>query len=1400
MKFLIYILFFVFALNFQSFSKYWKEVDNIPAPYNQNYWLDIFVHPNNSNYAWVCGFNGMVIRTTNGGNSWTGSQVPNAYHLEHIHFPSLNVGYTSGPDGIWKSTDAGATWSNITPDAMFPDYWGCYFLDEDNGVLLGGGCITIQSFYKTTDGGQTWTEFNGNEPNSGLTDALLYSNGEGYASSSGIIWQSLDFGSTWNVFSRLGNKVWQEELNKFGNSFLVPYSGYDCQGGGNNGGAKFSVDNGLTWQDKNTGVSMFGSYLLSPLKGWACGDQDNVIYTSDGGLNWEDKDCGLEFGDYDDMWFVNEDEGWIVGAGVYRLAQSTYPISKDTIIINDVCIGERKNDTIWIDNNSFDRSSGRILIPTSSSVYLLNTPTNFMINQCSKYPVIISYLAQADTTIEFKFNILVNEPALDQKNYEITVLLKTMTPTTFPQYSNVVIDSISVGETYLYNLKVFSETNEESLVDYEKLSGSPNISITTKMPIRAFINGNNLEFNFKAIDTGWINASYRLKFDRCNFDTIVNIRAYAYSPIINSIKEFNRTISCTNPIIDTIDIFNNGNDNLIISAYTTRPLNSGVNIIGFLGENLPVIIKPNQSKKIIIESKPTILGEADYELLLINNDATTIRGIKNPHKINLHIDYKKPVIVSEEVIDFGEVCPGKEVSLPLFLHNYGNFDGTSYIENIIADPFSFKFIGNPSSAIIRAEDSIFSYVNFKSNSPGIYEDTLIFRTSPCNDILKVVLRGKVIDSEIEIIPAIVDTMFRAGDTIRVVVRVSAIERDLIIRKIYLDVPDSDWYVKANIILPFFVLKGQAAVFDLEFSTNKTSTLNTKLILENSSLCDTLASLDINLSTFSKFVTAGPSMLDYGNQYCSIKDTLREINISNKGFIDDTISTISIDNNDFEILNKPTLPYVLKIGDNYNLKVKYNPKAEGTSKANIRIETVAPGFQSFDIELIGSYYNSQITVNKTEINFGFVEHCQFDLLDSLIFTSIGLLNDTLDIVDLPTNSFIEINNSQKILPIESGKSTKMFFSLITDNLEPGINELNLKIQSRKCNTIFDVTVKANLISPRLLVNPKPLDFGSLWIGESKSLLLELNNNSNVDIKVTKVEIDSDEFSYNGEQNFVIVANSILTLPINFEAKIEGLKDIPIRFTYKSKCEDSTFGQLLADIPKEEYGIKLRIGHYVSKPDSSLKMALILDGELKYIEPKTININVLFDRKLFFPYKITLPNGFNNSDISFDYSFGNLNLNINGDASKSILKNIGEIIYIEGVVLAAVPDSTELILNEVLIEAEKNIDIELENGSLKVIDFCHETAKFELQFIPTFEAKVKSIIEDSELIYSLKATNQTQIKVRLTSLAGEVFNLGQHYIDTKNSLVKKDISELASGIYFINFQNEYWSKTYKLIIMK
>jgi photosystem II stability/assembly factor-like uncharacterized protein len=292
----------------------------IPPPAENEYFLDVFFLPSAPQYGWACGQNGYVVRTTDAGKTWRVSR-PGRVFLEYVQFLTPLVGYTSGPAGIYQSTDGGASWVDITPfDPNGSQSWGSYFLNQNEGVYLAGGCNSVQTFFHTSDGGSTFTPSYQTEPGSGLSDALLYKDGTGFAVSSGVIWSTSDFGRRWRKYSTTGAKVWHEELSIIGNTFMIPTSGSDCSGQGDGiGSVLTSHDRGMTWTSFNTRNNMFGTCLIDEDHGWAAGRGRSAYYTSDGGKTWTNRNCGIE-GDLDDVYFLNDTLGWIAGAGLYKFS------------------------------------------------------------------------------------------------------------------------------------------------------------------------------------------------------------------------------------------------------------------------------------------------------------------------------------------------------------------------------------------------------------------------------------------------------------------------------------------------------------------------------------------------------------------------------------------------------------------------------------------------------------------------------------------------------------------------------------------------------------------------------------------------------------------------------------------------------------------------------------------------------------------------------------------------------------------------------------------------------------------------------------------------------------------------------------------------------------------------
>ena len=114
--------------------------------------------------AWACGAQGMVVRTTDGGESWKSVPVKDASKadLRDIHAIDESVAFvlqSTNPATIYQTTDGGATWeinfrhkdSNVVLTAF--EFW-----DDSNGIAVGNPVNGKITTLLTNDGGITWKE------------------------------------------------------------------------------------------------------------------------------------------------------------------------------------------------------------------------------------------------------------------------------------------------------------------------------------------------------------------------------------------------------------------------------------------------------------------------------------------------------------------------------------------------------------------------------------------------------------------------------------------------------------------------------------------------------------------------------------------------------------------------------------------------------------------------------------------------------------------------------------------------------------------------------------------------------------------------------------------------------------------------------------------------------------------------------------------------------------------------------------------------------------------------------------------------------------------------------------------------------------------------------------------
>ena len=230
-----------------------------------------------------------------------------------IYFTDDYTGYAGGYEGIYRTADAGNSWTKVVSDASFP-MLAFHFVNSNVGFAVGGK----NHAYKTTNGGITWTNMNLPYRGVGLSEAhavyFLDNNigfiGAAYQVIDGTqprhtyIYKTIDGGLTWttkldftDAFIMDGPRFTTDRFSFRAFSFLNPSTAFAV--GSSIGGAVGvaglvykTVDAGQTWTVVTTSIidNLDDVRFVSPVEGYIYGR--NCIYkTTDGGSTWISNGC-----------------------------------------------------------------------------------------------------------------------------------------------------------------------------------------------------------------------------------------------------------------------------------------------------------------------------------------------------------------------------------------------------------------------------------------------------------------------------------------------------------------------------------------------------------------------------------------------------------------------------------------------------------------------------------------------------------------------------------------------------------------------------------------------------------------------------------------------------------------------------------------------------------------------------------------------------------------------------------------------------------------------------------------------------------------------------------------------------------------------------------------------------
>ena len=234
----------------------------------------------------------VILRTIDSGLSWYEQTKFDLDVLNDVFFVDQNTGFIVGDfSDVFRTTDGGETWSGtILPNPIQQ----VYFVDNQTGWIVGRGCgmiLCTSWIYRTTDGGNSW-QMQMEELGPALHDISFTDAQNGIAVGdlylAGVVYRTTDGGGTWveNLGSPFGETTFVDVFH-ITNSVAVMW-GTDPNYNFNNKDVFYqSTNRGETWElqgQQEYSLHHNRLFFTDASNGWVVADSGIILHTTNGGL------------------------------------------------------------------------------------------------------------------------------------------------------------------------------------------------------------------------------------------------------------------------------------------------------------------------------------------------------------------------------------------------------------------------------------------------------------------------------------------------------------------------------------------------------------------------------------------------------------------------------------------------------------------------------------------------------------------------------------------------------------------------------------------------------------------------------------------------------------------------------------------------------------------------------------------------------------------------------------------------------------------------------------------------------------------------------------------------------------------------------------------------------------
>ncbi len=225
--------------------------------------------------GWVCGQNGQIINTTDGGKSWQVQKSGIKTHLFSIIFKNSRKGWAVGEFGtVLNTNDGGRNW-HAQGKKVDKIYNNIYFYDTEYGWIVG----EFGTILHTVDGGKNWIKQKNPLGEKTLFNVYFSDRENGWATGmDGTILNTKDGGKNWSAVksSIKENLMCIQVIGN--NGWIIGLKG------------TYGMLDKDVWSDQThrvpTRAWLKDCVFINEKTGWIAGSVGTLLHTLDGGETW----------------------------------------------------------------------------------------------------------------------------------------------------------------------------------------------------------------------------------------------------------------------------------------------------------------------------------------------------------------------------------------------------------------------------------------------------------------------------------------------------------------------------------------------------------------------------------------------------------------------------------------------------------------------------------------------------------------------------------------------------------------------------------------------------------------------------------------------------------------------------------------------------------------------------------------------------------------------------------------------------------------------------------------------------------------------------------------------------------------------------------------------------------